>query len=178
MQSLDEFPFFEPTYDEIVNSLAGMPEVQNELLDENECDDLFQYMVLQPNFWESNQEQEDFDFEPELIVGDDMIEINGEYTEDLDLFFNEEDVEGLFNFVNQDYAIVCDLGLKIIKAGDNQIEVQPLNDELLTKSFNYLSEDKEARDVLYLVCLNNENLSDEDQKVMHDSREQWERLFS
>lgn len=107
-----------------------------------------------------------------------MIEINGEYTEDLDLFFNEEDVEGLFNFVNQDYAIVCDLGLKIIKAGDNQIEVQPLNDELLTKSFNYLSEDKEARDVLYLVCLNNENLSDEDQKLMHDSREQWERLFS
>lgn len=41
MQSLDEFPFFEPTYDEIVNSLAGMPEVQNELLDEDECDDLF-----------------------------------------------------------------------------------------------------------------------------------------
>ena len=44
--------------------------------------------------------------------------------------------------------------------------------------YNYLSEDQKARETLYIVCELNHTLSEDDQKLFHDSKEDFDRLFS
>lgn len=69
-------------------------------------------MVLQPNFWLSNEDNEDDPyFARKLFLEKETVEVNGEYSEDLDLFYSKEDVMQLFNYFYKDYAVICDLAL-------------------------------------------------------------------
>ena len=43
--------------------------------------------------------------------------------------------------------------------------------------YNYLSEDAKAREILFNVCLLNQNMDSKDQKLFHQSVEKWNLLF-
>ena len=135
-------------------------------------------MVLQPIYWKSEFERlEDYEFDRKLLLTEDIYEVDGEYTKDLDLFFKSEDVRNLFNYIEQDYKEVCALALDLLKeqAKENEdyTKIQELNVELYDIEWNYLSEDTNIRDTLYHVCILNKELSHDDALILHESEEKF-----
>ena len=103
-------------WDELQNALKGIPLVQNS---EDESDigegKLNEYMVLQPNFWSSADASTDLVFEEGLLVSDEAVDIEGEFSFDLDLFYTSEDVIRLFDYFYKDYLTICELALEKFK---------------------------------------------------------------
>ena len=143
------------------NSEEGSGSSYDGLLDE--------YMVLQPNFWISADASTELVFDTELLISDEAININEEFSYDLDLFYTSNDVVKLFNYFYRDYEAICELALEIFNTNeDDQERLMELNEILMSFEYNYLSEDKHVRDILFNVCLLNENMSIEDQKLRLD----------
>ena len=60
---------------------------------------------------------------------------------------------------------------------DDTSEQRKVNDHLLKFFFNYISEDKKARDTLYYVCTFNRDYSAEDQKLFATGYDFFTNLF-
>ena len=103
--------------------------------------------------------------------------VNGQFSTDLDLFYSEDDVKSLFDYESQAYKTVCDLTLRAMQSKDDTSEQREVNDLLLGHFFNYISEDKKARDNLYYVCTFNRDYSAEDQKLFSTNYEFFTNLF-
>ena len=112
LQALNEFPYYEPKFDkrpgghdELLDALEGLKSVQ----DGATAEDLSEFTVLQPDFWLSNDNQTELTFETALLLQGEPREINEKFTEDLDLFYTQDDVTELFNYVFKDYETICTL---------------------------------------------------------------------
>ena len=116
------------------NSEEGSGSSYDGLLDE--------YMVLQPNFWISADASTELVFDTELLISDEAININEEFSYDLDLFYTSNDVVKLFNYFYRDYEAICELALEIFNTNeDDQERLMELNEILMSFEYNYLSED-------------------------------------
>lgn len=188
LQVLPGFPFYEvemivPLHDELENALTGLSLVQNSEDGSGSSfgEGLDEYMVIQPNFWTSADASSEFVFNEGLLVPDEAVNIDGEYSYDLDLFYTSQDVVRLFNYFYKDYLTICDIALQSFQIGDSdedQTDLMQLNDALMGLEYNYLSEDVHVRDILYNVCALNQQMTLADQKLFHDSREAWNNLFN
>lgn len=99
-------------------------------------------MVLQPNFWASADASSDLGFDSDLFISDEAININGEFSYDLDLFYTAEDIVKLFDYFYKDYEAICELGLELFRTNeDDQERIMELNELLMSFEYNYLSED-------------------------------------
>ena len=168
-------------YDEVENALRGIPKVQNSEDGSGSSFDgaLDEYMVLQPNFWASADASSDLGFDSDLFISDEAININGEFSYDLDLFYTAEDIVKLFDYFYKDYEAICELGLELFRTNeDDQERIMELNELLMSFEYNYLSEDQHVRDILFNVCLLNEEMSAEDKKLFHSANETWNNMFS
>ena len=76
-------------------------------------------MVLQPNFWASADASDQFNFIESLIISDEVINIDGDYTSDLDLIYTSNDVISLFNYFYKDYEEICYIALESFKIGED-----------------------------------------------------------
>ena len=168
-------------FDEVENALKGVPRVQNSEDGSGSSLDgmLDEYMVLQPNFWASADASTEFGFDTNLLISDEAININGEFSYDLDLFYTSNDVVKLFDYFYKDYSAICELALERFQTNeDDQERLIELNEILMSFEYNYLSEDKHVRDILFNVCLLNEDMNAEDQKLFHSAFESWDLMFS
>lgn len=99
-------------------------------------------MVLQPNFWASADASSDLKFDTDLLISDEAININGEFSYDLDLFYTANDIVKLFNYFYKDYEAICELALEFFRTNeDDQERLMELNELLMSFEYNYLSED-------------------------------------
>ena len=71
LRALNEFPYYEPKFDkrsggqdELLDALEGLKSVQNE----ETAEDLSEFTVLQPDFWLSNDNQNELTFETALLL--------------------------------------------------------------------------------------------------------------
>lgn len=71
-------------------------------------------------FWKSHDMTHKFNFNSDLLVPEDAVTIQGEYSEDLDLFYTSSDVRRLFDYFIKDYAKICSLALASIRLYDDQ----------------------------------------------------------
>ena len=164
MTALSDFPFYDVKFeeggkDELKVALDGIKQVQNDK--SGDSDD---FMVLQPNFWPSNDAMDSFEFKSDILVPEIVVDINGEFTEDLDLFFTADDVRNLFSYVKKDYKTICGHALQALKAqkAEDADKLKEESDKLLDHEYNYLSENENARKSLYQVCILDDNISPEE----------------
>lgn len=89
------------------------------------------------------------------------IEINGDYTQDMELYYTVEEMRQLYRWESgMEYLAICELA-----SGDfPECHRDKFKDKLeefkicveaklsMLNCFNYLSEDEEARKILYKVC--------------------------
>ena len=67
----------------------------------------------------------------------------------------------------------------MIQADEDDTEgTQKLNDELMKMEYNYISEDIIERKILFEVCTLNNEQTDEEKKLFHDSWTEFDQLFN
>ena len=105
-----------------------------------------------------------FEFKSDILVPEIVVDINGEFTEDLDLFFTADDVRNLFSYVKKDYKTICGHALQALKAqkAEDADKLKEESDKLLDHEYNYLSENENSRKSLYQVCILDDNISPEE----------------
>jgi hypothetical protein len=120
-------------------------------------------------------------FDPKLTSLDESsdVEVNGQFSKDLDLFYKAEDAENLFSIETNTYQEICTLAIDmlIIKSTD-ETKFNELSEKLTaTNVFNYLSEEQAVRDTLYYVCLFSRFEDESRQRVLHENRDAFNTLF-
>lgn len=56
-----------------------------------------------------------FQFYPNLLLKDSAVDINGKFSEDLDLFYTAESIRSLFSYKDKAYRTVCKLAVEILE---------------------------------------------------------------
>ena len=136
---------------------------------ENDTDDLLDALTCNkcnnPSSWNTVQDGKDengediFKFEKSLLLNKNVIEIDGKFSEDLDLTYTEEEIRSLFCYKTKTYDKICKLIVEITKHYDDEdlTEHNDLMQDLMNMpEFNYLSEENDPRHMLYYVCVLNE----------------------
>ena len=111
----------------MLNALLGLAYVQNSEggSDSSYEHGLDEYMVLQPNFWESADASTEFEFYDSILVSDEAVEIiENAFSYDLDLVYTSEDVIQLFDYFYKDYTVVCQIALETFKTSDDDQQAQ------------------------------------------------------
>lgn len=107
------------------------------------------------------------------------MQVNGQYSQDLDLFYKAEDAEQLFNVQTEKYKQICTLAIDALAVkSTNEKKFNEISEQLTEQNvFNYLSEKKAARDTLYNVCLFAHFEDESKRTLLHDNRETFNSLF-
>ena len=67
----------------------------------------------------------------------------------------------------------------MLQADEDDTEgAQKLNDELMKMEYNYISEDTVERKILFEVCTLNNEQTDEEKRLFHDSWQAFDQLFN
>lgn len=101
------------------------------------------------------------------------VEVNGQFSKDLDLFYKAEDAEQLFDINIEKYKTICNLVIDAltIKSTDEK-KYNELSEQITASNvFNYLSEEKAARDSLYYVCVFSHCGDETGRNILHDHRD-------
>jgi hypothetical protein len=104
------------------------------------------------------------------------IEIRGEMSEDLDLFFDVQQMRDVFDLKQENYSVLCQLVMEYFLEVGDPVELESYITR--TRFFDYLTEEPKPRDILYFVCLLNDNLREHERKAFFGKRDAFHRLFN
>ena len=78
--------------------------------------------VPQPQDWWKTQADWQYEAELAVAVEDDMIEIHGEYSKDLNVFFTVDDIKSLFDFSQLYYKEFCAISHRYVLSYETEGE--------------------------------------------------------
>ena len=93
----------------------------------------------------------------------------------MELFYDAEQIRKLYDRRTNEYRQFCSTALDYLQIDDEKRENLNIITEL--DAFNYLSENTNARLVLYYVCLLSEIITSEEKNLLSESKEQFIDLF-
>ena len=98
----------------------------------------------------------------------------------MDLFYTGNDAETLFDAKKNVYKEICELAVNMLTVrSTDETEFNKLQEELTSRNvFNYISEEKKVRMTLYYVCLFANYKDEEAQKLLHENKDNFEKLFT
>ena len=115
-------------------------------------DDAALHKVLASEDWENADDGEQFELDQAISLDSETKVVNGKFTQDLDLFYTDEQVRNLFDYSFAHYKKICSLARTCLMT-DNISEVNDLTAALTeTEEFNYISECGYARNTLFAIC--------------------------
>ena len=106
-------------------------------------------------------------FNHKILVSDSAVEIKGKFTYDFDLTFDQHDFKKLFSYTEGNWERICKNALKQFK-GDKSRET---SDEILNLEFNLLSEDKQIRQNLFYMCMNDQRITSKDRLLFNENED-------
>ncbi len=82
-------------------------------------------------------------------------------TEDLDLFYSEQNMRDLFDYKKGNYSDIC-IRVSRILSDTQGSELEKENAITSDPLFNYLTEEERPRDILYYICSLDDTLTKEE----------------
>lgn len=129
--------------------------------------------------WATFDIEDDFVFEEKLLLPPSTVNVQGQYSRDLDLFFKREDYISLFDFQMQNYKELCELSAQALRNYDDAGALRKVEAKLMARQeFNYLSEDDTARSLLYYVCtLDDETMDENAAQLLSENAKKFHLLY-
>lgn len=139
-----------------------------------------EYECTPVKHWELKKSEHSFDPSLNSVNQSTDVEVAGQYSADLDLFYTPTDAEALFNIKRNIYQEICKLTAEMLTVKDSDPDrFNELEGELTTHSvFNYLSEEEYVRKTLYYVCLFSNYENESSQQLLHEKKEDFHKLFN
>jgi len=170
-RDLSGFPTFEASVDDLKDALGGIQAVET-----SRDAQVSQFAVIKPELWAARDMLRDFDFDNKVLVEGETYRVSDKYTEDFDLFFNPNDVRGVFKFEGKEYEQICHLAAQALDPALQKKQEFVMQD-LMEHEFNYLTEDAFARQTLFQVCLFDQFLKEDERQLIRKNPQKFHLLF-
>ena len=176
INSMDDaiFPFFSIP----VPSADGSVDVLEHALNYKDEDEEFsRFDNANPHEWKVDADILKEEYDPFLDDVQSATVVNGQRSNDLDLFWDIEDEWTLFDYKSGSWGVYCDIARANYALTDSSNQKYINTIMLQMPEFNYLSENEIIRIRLYQICKLDQNQQTFSQKSFYEDYKNFENLF-
>ena len=168
----ESFPYFEVLPPSLNNGKDELFEALN-----FSSSDHSKFDNSNPTNWDDVKEQMNFKYDPLLADSTHQTQIGNKLSNDLDLFWMEDDEKSMFRYQGN-YIQLCQDALEYIKEEDNDKKKALVTEIMQIPEFNYLSENPNVRLRLYQMCKLSDQIKMSDQEILFNNFKVFEQIFN